>query len=198
MAADILLYQTEKVPVGEDQIQHIEMTRDLAKRFNSRFGETFNIPEAILAETGARIMGLDDPSKKMSKSSSSSYNFIALTDNADTVSKKIKKAVTDSGDSIAFQDDKPALKNLLTIYGLLADKQPQEIVNEYSGKSYREFKDGLTGVINEFLKPVQDKYHKLFNDEDEILDTLHKGALKAQPEAERTLKEVKEKMGLLI
>ena len=145
MAADILLYDTQVVPVGEDQLQHIEITRTLAKRFNKKFGETFVVPEPFITKEGMRIMGLDDPTKKMSKSAESEYNYIALTDSEEAVRKKIKKAVTDSGTEIKYADDKPALKNLINIYSLLSDKKPQEIEKMYAGKGYSEFKEWFSG-----------------------------------------------------
>jgi tryptophanyl-tRNA synthetase len=156
MAADILLYDTQVVPVGEDQLQHIEITRTLANRFNKKFGETFVVPEPFITKEGMRIMGLDDPSKKMSKSAESEYNYIALTDSEEAVRKKIKKAVTDSGSEIKYVDDKPALKNLINIYSLLSDKKPQEIEKLYAGKGYAEFKEYLLSVIINFIKPFQE------------------------------------------
>ena len=124
MAADILLYDTNIVPVGEDQVQHVELARTLARRFNQKFGETFVVPEPKLVKEGARIMGLDDPTKKMSKSASSEYNYISLTDDTETIRRKIKKAVTDSGSEIVYQEDKPALYNLINIYSLFSEKTP--------------------------------------------------------------------------
>ncbi|GBE16513.1 tryptophan--tRNA ligase [bacterium BMS3Abin15] len=195
MAADILLYDTEVVPVGEDQLQHIELTRVLAKRFNQKFGETFKIPEAGVVKEGMRIMGLDDPTKKMSKSATSEYNYIGLTDDADTVRNKIKKAVTDSGSEIKYTDDKPALKNLINIYSLLDDKKPEEVVEKYKGKGYADFKNDLAEVIIKFLEPFQEKFNSL--SDDEVLGILKKGAEKVRPMAEAKMKEVKEKMGLI-
>lgn len=213
MAADIILYDTQLVPVGEDQVQHIELTRTLAKRFNSKFGETFIIPEPYVQKegmparqslgVGGRIMGLDDPTKKMSKSAASEYNYIALTDDAEIVKRKIKKAVTDSGTEIKYIDDpssaeagKPALKNLINIYSLLSDKKPQEIEKMYQGKGYADFKNGLAEVIITFLTPFQERMAEL--SDEKVLEILKAGAEKVRPLAEAKMKEVKKKMGLIV
>lgn len=196
MAADILLYDTQVVPVGEDQLQHIEITRTLANRFNKKFGETFVVPEPFITKEGMRIMGLDDPTKKMSKSAESEYNYIALTDSEADVRRKIKKAVTDSGTEIKYADDKPALKNLINIYSLLSDKKPQEIEKLYAGKGYAEFKDGLAEVIINFLKPFQKKYNTLTDEE--VLEILKAGAEKVRPLAKKKLEEVKKKVGFVL
>jgi len=195
MAADILLYDTDVVPVGDDQVQHIELARTLVKRFNSKFGETFVVPEPKLVKDGARIMGLDDPSKKMSKSAASEYNYIALTDDEETVRRKIKKAVTDSGSEIIYDDSKPAIKNLVNIYSLFADKKPEEIVKIYVGKNYAEFKEGLAEVIIGFLKPFQAKMAKLSNEE--VLAILRAGAEKVRPLASQKMAEIKQKIGFI-
>ncbi len=195
MAADILLYKTVVVPVGEDQVQHIELARDLAQRFNSRFGEIFIIPKPMVRKEGARIMGLDDPTKKMSKSATSAYNYIALTDSSDVIREKIKKAVTDSGKEIVYGPDKPALSNLLTIYSLLVDKPVVEVEQNYQGKGYAEFKNDLAEVVVEFLKPFQERYNAL--DDGEVLKILRDGAKKIQPIAAQTVSEVKKVMGII-
>ncbi|MBU4142717.1 tryptophan--tRNA ligase [Patescibacteria group bacterium] len=195
MAADILLYKTAVVPVGEDQVQHIELARDLAQRFNNRFGEIFVVPKPMVRKEGARIMGLDDPAKKMSKSAASAYNYIALTDSPDSIREKIKKAVTDSGKEIKYGPDKPALSNLLTIFSLLVDKPVVEVEQKYQGKSYAEFKNDLAEVVVEFLKPFQEKYSAL--DDGEVLKILRDGAKKIQPIAAQTVSEVKKAMGII-
>ncbi|MEI9966615.1 MAG: tryptophan--tRNA ligase [Candidatus Moraniibacteriota bacterium] len=195
MAADILLYDTQVVPVGDDQSQHIELARTLARRFNKRFGDTFVVPEPKIQQEGARIMGLDDPTKKMSKSAASEYNFIALTDDAETVQKKIKKAVTDSGSEVVYAEDKPALKNLINIYSLLSDQTPQAVEALYSGKGYGEFKEGLADVIIHFLTPFQGRFNAL--SDDEVLRTLQSGAEKAKQLASQKMQVVREKVGLL-
>jgi tryptophanyl-tRNA synthetase len=209
MAADILLYDTAVVPVGRDQMQHIELARTLARRFNEKFGETFVVPEGKLSEGGQLIMGLDDPTKKMSKSAASEYNYIALTDDAETVRRKIKKAVTDSGTEIVYSDDpvksdsesdrgagKPALRNLIHIYSLLSEKSPQEIVRMYEGKGYGDFKNDLAEVVVGFLIPFQERLANI--SDKEALAVLKSGAEKARALAGEKMLEVKKKVGLLM
>ncbi|MFA7319425.1 MAG: tryptophan--tRNA ligase [Parcubacteria group bacterium] len=196
MAADILLYDTELVPVGKDQKQHVELTRTLAERFNHRFGETFIVPKAYTTEVSENIMGLDDPSKKMSKSAKSEYNYISLTDDAETVRKKIKKAVTDSGSEIVYASDKPALKNLINIYSLLSEKSPAEIEKIYVGKGYADFKTGLAETIIAFLEPFQEKMAELTDEK--VLEILRAGAEKVRPLAKKKLDEAKEKVGFIL
>lgn len=197
MASDILLYNTDIVPVGEDQKQHVELCRDLAKRFNSRFGQTFKVPEVQLKKESARIMGFDDPAKKMSKSATSEYNYIALTDNADTITRKIMKAQTDSGKEIMFDQKRAGLYNLLTIYKLFSDRTEEEIEKKFSGKGYGELKKQLAELIVEKLKPIQTKYRKLIADKSHLDSILTSGANKVQPLAKKKLDEVKEKIGLV-
>jgi tryptophanyl-tRNA synthetase len=196
MAADILLYDTAAVPVGDDQSQHVELARTLARRFNDRFGETFVIPEAIVRKTSARIMGLDDPNKKMSKSAVSEYNAIALTDTPDVVRKKIKKAVTDSGSEIVYSDEKPALKNLINIYSLLSMKTPEAIEVMYQGRGYGDFKTELAEVVVHFLEPFQERLAAI--SDDEVLAVLHTGAAKACVIAEQKILDVKKKVGFVV
>lgn len=196
MAADILLYDTEVVPVGEDQKQHVELARDLAKRFNHKFGETFIIPEVHIKKEGMRVMGLDNSEKKMSKSAESVYNRIELLDDAETIRKKIKKAVTDSGSEIVYSDEKPALKNLINIYSSFSDKNPQEIEKMYAGKGYGEFKNDLAEVIISFLTPFQERYNKL-SDKD-VIKILEKGADKVRKIARKKIEEVKGKVGFVL
>lgn len=195
MAADILLYDTAVVPVGDDQVQHVELTRTLARRFNDRFGETFPVPEPRVMKEGARIMGLDDPTKKMSKSAPSEYNFIALSDDPEKAKKKIMKAVTDSGTEIAYSDDKPALKNLINIYSLLGGKSTDEIVSMYAGKGYADFKRDLADVVASFLADFQKRLAAI--SDDEAMTVLRTGAEKARAIANAKMKEVKEKVGFL-
>lgn len=195
MAADILLYDTAVVPVGDDQKQHVELTRDLAERFNSRFGETFVVPEPLITKEGARIMGLDDPSKKMSKSAASEYNYIALTDDADMVRRKIKKAVTDSGSEVVYSDEKPALKNLINIYTLLSGKSTSEIETMYVGKGYGDFKNDLAEVVVNFLTRFQERLVKL--SDEEVLSVLRAGAEKAKVLAQQKIEVVYEKIGFI-
>lgn len=196
MAADILLYDTNFVPVGEDQLQHVEIARTLARRFNTTFGETFVIPEPFVVKEGMRIMGLDDPLKKMSKSASSDYNYIALTDPPEKIREKIKSAVTDSGKNIRYSDDKPAIKNLLNIYSLLDNAKPTEVAQAYKNKGYAEFKTDLAEIIVDFLQKFQDKYDKI--DDSEVMQILEAGAETAKKLAKRKMVEVKEKMGFLL
>jgi tryptophanyl-tRNA synthetase len=196
MAADILLYDTQTVPVGQDQVQHVELARTLARRFNQKFGETFVVPEYFMKEEGRMILGLDDASKKMSKSADSEYNYIALTDSAEIVRKKIKKAVTDSGSEIKYTDEKPALKNLINIYSLLSDKKPQEIEALYANKGYKEFKEGLAETIITFLTPFQERYAALTDEK--VLEILQAGAAKVRPLAKAKLEEVKKKIGFIL
>ncbi|MEK9174179.1 MAG: tryptophan--tRNA ligase, partial [Patescibacteria group bacterium] len=194
-AADILLYDTHIVPVGEDQLQHIELARTLARRFNERFGETFVVPEGRIEKAGARIMGLDDPTKKMSKSAPSEYNYISLTDDEATVLRKVKKAVTDSGSDITYSDERPGLKNLINIYSLFSDKTPESIVEMYQGKGYGDFKTDLAGVISNFLTPFQERLAGI--SDDEVKKILETGAMKARAQAEAKMKQVRERVGLL-
>ncbi|MDO9231525.1 MAG: tryptophan--tRNA ligase [bacterium] len=195
MASDILLYDTNLVPVGKDQKQHVELTRTLAERFNKKFGETFVIPKAYTTETSENIMGLDDPSKKMSKSAKSEYNYIALSDDEETVRRKIKKAVTDSGSEIIYRDDKPALNNLINIYSLLSEISPKEIEKKYIGKGYAEFKTDLANVVVSFMKPLQEKIKEL--SDEKVLQILEDGAKKVRPIAKKKLEEVKKKIGFI-
>jgi tryptophanyl-tRNA synthetase len=196
MAADILLYDTNIVPVGEDQLQHVELARTLAKRFNQQFGETFVVPEPYIVKEGMRIMGLDDPSKKMSKSAASELNYIALTDTPEKIREKIKKAVTDSRKNIRYADDKPAIRNLINIYSLLDNVKPEEVEKIYKGKSYSEFKADLAEVIVDFLSGFQEKYNKI--DDKDVLNILEEGKEKAKKMAEKKMNEVREKVGFLM
>lgn len=195
MAADILLYNTDSVPVGDDQVQHVELTRTLAQRFNSEYGNVFKIPEVAVRKQGARIMGLDDPTKKMSKSASSAANYIALTDAPETAAKKIMRAVTDSGSEIKYDiKKKPAISNLLAIYSLLTGTSIKELEKNYQGKGYGDFKKDLAEVVKNFLTEFQIKYNS-FSD-DEIKQILKDGADKIRPMAEETLKRVKINLGI--
>ena len=195
MAADILLYNTEVVPVGKDQLQHIELTRTLARRFNQHFGETFIVPEPFTTKEGMSIMALDDPTKKMSKSAKSEYNYIALTDDEATIRRKIKKAVTDSGSEIIYSDKKPALQNLLHIYSLLAEKTIKEIEKMYVGQGYGGFKSDLADNIINFLKPLQSKMANI--SDSQVQKILSEGAEKVRPIARNKIIEVKEKLGFI-
>ncbi|KKT19377.1 MAG: Tryptophan-tRNA ligase [Parcubacteria group bacterium GW2011_GWB1_43_8] len=197
-AADILLYHTNTVPVGEDQLQHIELTRTIARKFNSTFGETFAIPEPFINKEGKRIMGLDDPSKKMSKSAENPKNYIALLDSPETIREKIKSAVTDSGSEIKYDaQNKPAISNLLTIYSLFSDKKINKLEKEYAGKNYSVFKNDLAETIIEGLSPIQKKYKELSANPDYLKKVLRDGAEKAESIAYQTMREVRSKIGFL-
>jgi len=193
MAADILAEKSNLVPVGEDQIAHIDVTNEIAKRFNSTFGEIFE-PVKPRLTAGARIMSLQDPTKKMSKTGDEG---IALSDDPDTIRAKIKKAVTDSGKEVKYNEkSKPAISNLLTIYHLLSGKEIKTLEKEYDGKSYVDFKNDLAEVVVNFLKPFQEKRKKFGKDPDKVLEILTKSEEKARVLASTTLREVKERMGL--
>ena len=194
MAADILLYQTHLVPIGQDQKQHLELTRDLAQRFNRDFGETFVIPEAFIPPVGAKIQSLQDPTKKMSKSDEDATGSIFLLAAADTITKKIKKAVTDSGTEINFDETRPAIKNLLTIYQLLTGKSPESCVDHFEGKGYGQFKGELADVTIEFLRPFQEKVKQY--DDASLTAILKTGAEKARAVAGKTLQAVYQKTGI--
>ncbi len=196
MAADILLYKTELVPVGADQKQHVELTRDLAERFNHLFGETFVLPEPMIQKEGGRIMGLDNPLKKMSKSAGPA-NYISLLDSPDEIREKIKKAVTDSGSEIKYDEKKPAINNLLTIYSLLSGQAIADLEKKYEDKNYADFKKDLAEVAVGFLAPFQKKYQAISDQPDQIEKILAEGADRADAIASQTLKEVKEKVGIL-
>ncbi|MBP6004365.1 MAG: tryptophan--tRNA ligase [Pyrinomonadaceae bacterium] len=195
MASDILLYQTDLVPVGQDQKQHLELTRDLAERFNRDFGETFKVPEPFIPPVGASIASLQDPSKKMSKSDENLNGAIFLLDDADTITKKIKRAVTDSGTDITFDESRPAIANLLTIYQLLTGKTSDECVAHFEGKGYGQFKGELAEVTVEFLRPFQERVNK-YTDED-LAAILKNGAEKARSIAKHTLQDVYGRMGIV-
>ncbi len=196
MAADILLYDTDLVPVGEDQKQHLELTRDLAQRFNSLFGETFKIPEPVIPQIGARVMGLDDPEKKMSKSELGTRHAVFLLDEPDVIRPKIMKATTDSLRSIIFDENRKGLFNLLSIYQVLTGFSKAVIEKEFEGKGYGEFKARLAEVVIESLRPIREKYVKIANESDYIESLLRQGADKVRPVAQKVLKRVKDHVGL--
>ena len=196
MAADILLYNTDAVPVGEDQAQHVELTRELGRRFNKQYGETFRVPELIMRKEGARIMGLDDPAKKMSKSATSAANYIALLDDPKVAAKKIMRAVTDSDKEIKYDEkNKPAISNLLTIYALFCGEKIKDIEKNYTGKGYGDFKKSLAQIVAEFLVDFQKKYNNI--SDEEVIFTFKQSAQILRPIAEETLRKAKEKMGIL-
>lgn len=196
MAADILLYQTDLVPVGEDQKQHLEITRDLAERFNKKYNDIFTIPEVRMPKVGARIMSLVEPTKKMSKSDPNQKAFITLLDDPKQIEKKVKSAVTDSEGIVKYdKENKPGISNLLSIYSNLANLSIEEIEAKYEGKGYGEFKGDVAEVIIQTLAPIQEKYNELMESSilDEILD---KGAEKANVVASKMVKKMENAMGL--
>lgn len=194
MASDILLYQTDLVPVGQDQKQHLELSRDLAERFNRDYGVAFKIPEPYIPKAGASIRSLQDPAKKMSKSDENLNGSIFLLDDADTITKKIKRAVTDSGTEITFDESRPAINNLLTIYQLVTDKTQDECLAQFEGKGYGQFKGELAEATVEFLRPFQARVKDY--DDDALSRILRTGAEKARSIAAATLSDVYAKMGL--
>src|SRR5947209_10167944 len=197
MACDILLYQTNLVPVGDDQRQHIEFTRDLAQRFNSLYGQqVFTIPEPQIREVGARIMALDDPTNKMSKSDPNDNSRINLLDDPKTIKKKIARATTDSQHLVAFDPQRPGITNLLTIYQLLSGQTQQEIEAEFEGKGYGDFKAALTDQLVATLAPIQQRYDELMSDINKLEAILKQGADEVRPMAEATLQHVKNVVGL--
>ncbi len=197
MASDILLYQTDYVPVGEDQRQHLELSRDLAERFNNRYSETFVLPEALIKEEGARIMSLQDPESKMSKSDPNEDAYILLLDKPDAIRRKIKRAVTDSLGVIAYNDEQKGLKNLINIYSSFTDEDIEEIVGKYNGKGYGVFKKDLAEIVVEGLKPIQDRYNDIINNKDYLEKVYKSGAEKAEYRAMKTLRKVYKKVGFI-
>lgn len=198
MAADILLYQTDIVPIGEDQKQHVELARTIARKFNSKFGQTFKIPESKIAKFGAKIMSLQNPNKKMSKSDGPD-TYIGLFDEPDEIKKKLMKAVTDTGKIIKYDlKKKPGVSNLLTIYSLLSGKTINDIEKKFKKKGYADFKKSLTEVTINYLEPFRKKKKELLTREIYIQEILNRGAKRAESIAQSTMQDVRKKMGLLI
>ncbi|MEK7636549.1 MAG: tryptophan--tRNA ligase [Patescibacteria group bacterium] len=199
MASDILLYQTDEVPVGEDQLQHIEFTRMLADKFNKRFGASFKIPKPRIAKEGARIMSLQDPLKKMSKSDPDLNASILLLDDRATIAKKLKSAVTDSGKEIAYDPkQKPAISNLVMIYSVFSGKTVKEIEMAYKEKTYSEFKNALAEIISHALTPMQERFNGFLSNPNEVRAVLEEGKERAIAIAEKTLHDVHQKIGFTI
>lgn len=197
MAGDILLYQTHLVPVGDDQRQHIELTRDLAQRFNSLYNkEVFTIPQGQIREVGARIMALDEPDGKMSKSNPNDFSRINLLDDPKTIKKKIGRATTDSERLVTFDPQRPGITNLLTIYQLLTGQTQQEIEADFAGKGYGDFKAALTDRLVATLEPIQRRYYELMNDLPMLEAILKEGADRVRPMAAKTIQQVKDVVGL--
>ena len=197
MASDILLYQTDFVPVGEDQKQHLELARDLAERFNNKYSETFKVPEPLIKAFGARIMSLQDPMVKMSKSDQDMNAYILLLDDKDSITRKIKRAVTDSVGIVSYNDEQQGLKNLLNIYSVFSNEDIESIVNKYDGIGYGKFKEDLAEVVVSGLTPIQEKYKELIYNNDYLEKIYKEGAQKASYHAEKTLRKVYKKVGLI-
>lgn len=197
MAADILLYNASYVPVGEDQRQHIEFTRDLAQRFNTRYSETFVIPEIMAPKVGARIMSLQDPEKKMSKSDPDPNSYVLILDSEKDTEKKIKRAVTDSLGIIKYSDEQKGLKNLIDIYSVFTKKTPDEIVKEFEGRGYGEFKGAVAEVVNDGMRPIRERFNEIRNDKAYLESVYRDGADKARSIAYKTMSKVHRKMGFI-
>ena len=195
MAADILLFQADVVPVGKDQLQHLEITRDIAQRFNGIYGDVFTIPEPYIGKSGAKIMSLQDPMKKMSKSDENPNASILLMDDPDTIIRKFKRAVTDSDACICYRDEQPGIKNLLDIYCACNNKTPEEAVKEFEGKGYGDFKLAVGESVVSVLKPVQDEFARLSKDKAYIDSVIKENADKAGYYAAKTLRKVQKKVG---
>lgn len=197
MAADILLYQTDVVPVGIDQKQHVELTRDIAERFNQIYPDTFTIPEPIIKQTGMKIMSLADPTKKMSKSDENENATVRILDDRDTIIRKFKRAVTDSGSEIRAAEDKPGITNLISIYSCCTGKGTDEIEREFDGKGYGEFKLAVGEACADLLAPVQTEFARLMKDKAFLEQTMKKGAAEASYYAQKTLFKVRRKLGFV-
>lgn len=195
MAADILLYQANLVPVGHDQLQHLEITRDIARRFNGIYGDVFTVPEAYIGKVGARVMSLADPTSKMSKSDPNPNGYVAMLDDRDTIIRKFKKAVTDSDGEIAYREGKDGINNLLSIYSAVTGNTIEESVKEFSGKGYGDFKIAVAEAVADSLKPIQEKYYRLQADKGYIQSVYREGAEKASKVAYKTLRKVYKKVG---
>jgi len=195
MAADILLFQSDIVPVGEDQKQHIELTRDIAQRFNKIYGDVFTVPEPYIKKTGARIMSLQEPTKKMSKSDENPNASIFLLDDTDTIIRKFKRAVTDSGNEIRYSEDKPGISNLIEIYSIASGKTIEETEKEFEGKGYGEFKLAVGEAVADMLKPIQERFAELSKDKAYIDSVIKNNAEKAEYYANKTLRKVQKKIG---
>jgi len=195
MAADILLYQTDVVPVGKDQQQHLELTRDIAQRFNSIYGDVFTVPEGYYGKTGARIMSLQDPTRKMSKSDENPNASIYLMDDPDTIMRKFKRAVTDSEGCIAYNEEQAGIRNLIDIYCACLNKTPEEVVKEFDGKGYGDFKPAVGEAVVSVLKPLQEEFHRLEKEKGYIDGIIKNNAEKASYYANKTLRKVQKKVG---
>jgi len=197
MAADILLYNTEVVPVGIDQKQHLEIARDLAVRFNNRYSETFKVPEPYIGKVGAKIMSLQDPTKKMSKSDENANAFISLDDDRDAIIRKFRRAVTDSDGRIIAAEDKPGITNLLSIYGAVTGKTIAEAEKEFEGKGYGDFKSAVGETVADLIGPIREEKDRILKDKEFLDGVFRSGAEKAERIANKTLAKVYRKVGLV-
>lgn len=197
MAADILLYQTELVPIGADQKQHLELARDLAIRFNNRFGETFKVPEGYIGKSCARVMSLSEPERKMSKSDANLNAFISMDDDPDTIIRKFKRAVTDSDNKIVYSPEKPGISNLLSIYTAFTNTSIEDAEKQFEGKGYGDFKLAVGAAVADVIEPIRQEKNKLLADKNYLDDVLKNGAERAERLAYRTLGKVYKKVGLL-
>jgi tryptophanyl-tRNA synthetase len=195
MAADILLYQSDVVPVGIDQKQHLELARDIAQRFNSIYGDVFAVPEIYLGKVGRKIMSLQDPTKKMSKSDENLNGSIYLMDDPDTIIRKFKRAVTDSEGCVRYSEDQPGIHNLIDIYCACTDKTPEQVEAEFDGKGYGDFKLAVGEAVVDVLKPLQDRFNDLSKNKDYIDAVIKNNAEKAQYFSTKTLRKVQKKVG---
>lgn len=195
MAADILLFQSDVVPVGVDQMQHLELTRDVAQRFNGIYGDVFTIPEAYIGKVGAKIMSLQDPGKKMSKSDENPNASIYLMDDPDAVMRKCKRAVTDSEGIILYRDEQPGVKNLIDIYSACTGKKPEEVVEEFDGRGYGDFKIAVGEALISIMKPIQEEHARLSKDKAYVDGIIKENAEKAAYYANKTLRKVQKKVG---
>ncbi len=197
MAADILLYRPDLVPVGDDQKQHLGITRDIATRFNGLYGDVFKIPEAYIAKNGARVRSLQDPTKKMSKSDENPNAFVAILDKPEDIMRKFKRAVTDSENKICLSEDRHGINNLISIYSCVTGKTPEEIQNEFDGKGYGVFKTAVGEAVVEELRPVRENFERIIKDKGELENIYRAGAVKARDIAIRTLSKAMKKVGYI-
>ena len=197
MASDILIYQADLVPVGADQKQHLELSRDLAGRFNAQYSDTFVIPKPYIPKSGARIMSLQEPEKKMSKSDENLNNIIAILDGPNVIRKKIKRAVTDSGNEVKMDKSRPGISNLVQLYSLISNLPISDVEIQFAGKMYSNFKTELANVITEFLEPIQKKYDEVSHDKEYLESILAKGAENAYYRARKTMSKVYRKVGFI-
>lgn len=198
MAADILLYQADYVPVGQDQKQHLELARDLADRFNNRYSPTFKVPEPLIKKEEGKIMSLQDPNKKMSKSDENDNGFILILEKPDDIRRKIKRAVTDSIGEVRFSEEQPAIKNLMTIYSAFSGCSFEDIEKRYEGQGYKQFKEDLAEVVIEGLAPIQERFEEIMNNKEYLENVYKQGAEKAQYVSNKTLRKVYKKIGFVV